>query len=467
MLESARERRGAVRPDRPDLRPAVGLGDRGRRLLRRPGARRGRARGRARRRHRQDRRADRGADHAQRKLVQPVRIVEIAERSGADAGEEERVDEGADLVDARAQGGGYDDPDELADPGRHPRTPQPQDDAGSLAGQKQQAELEDSAHRHGDRQGGRRDRAPLGHEDQRGQHGEVQQGGGEGRGREPRNAVEDAGEQGNEADQEQVREGDPRQVGREVELGAGIAGDRRDEERHDDLEEQGEDDQSRDEDRQNFLGKALRLDLAILALQALGVERDESGGKGALAEQPSEGVRKAEGNEESVRLPARTHDAGHQHLAREAGDTADQGQAADRPRGLEQVHGRRDCRRPSGGVLVAFRRVRGFRRSVAAAVAGAGLSLLRLQLRHVGRAEIDSVEQEGRKARVLRRFGDDLAREREQQARALDHHHRVEALLWHIADTEYSCEFQFESKQECRRRLCLAVQFDDNLDVRF
>ena len=64
---------------------------------------------------RKDGGADRRADHPERQLVQAVGIVEPADRAGADAGQEEGVDEHADLVDAGAERRGNDDPDELPD----------------------------------------------------------------------------------------------------------------------------------------------------------------------------------------------------------------------------------------------------------------------------------------------------------------------------------------------------------------
>ena len=67
----------------------------------------------------QDRGADRRADHAQRQLVEAVGIVEPADRAGADPGQEEGVDEHADLIDAGAERRGDDDPHELADARRH------------------------------------------------------------------------------------------------------------------------------------------------------------------------------------------------------------------------------------------------------------------------------------------------------------------------------------------------------------
>src|SRR4030095_15347958 len=89
------------------------------------------------------------------------------------------------------------------------------------------------------------------------------------------------------------------------------------------------------------LGEMLGLDLAVLALQPLGVERNESGREGALAEQPAESIGQAEGDEEGIGLPACAHDAAHQHFASKARDPADQRQAADRAGRLDEVHGLR------------------------------------------------------------------------------------------------------------------------------
>src|SRR3546814_5634268 len=49
-------------------------------------------------------------------------------------------------------------------------------------------------------------------------------------------------------------------------------------------------------------------------------------------------------------------------------------------------------------------------------------------------AEVDRVDQQRREAAVADRIGDDLAREREQQARSLDRDQRLYVLLRHIAD---------------------------------
>ena len=81
---------------------------------------------------RQDGGAERRADHAERQLVQAVGIVELADRAGADAGQEEGVDEHADLIDAGAERRRDDDADELADAGRQPRLAQLEDDPARL-----------------------------------------------------------------------------------------------------------------------------------------------------------------------------------------------------------------------------------------------------------------------------------------------------------------------------------------------
>ena len=55
--------------------------------------------------------------------------------------------------------------------------------------------------------------------------------------------------------------------------------------------------------------------------------------------------------------------------------------------------------------------------------------LLPLDLRHISGGEVDRVEQDRREAEVLDRVGDDLAREREQQARRFDQQERRQRFL--------------------------------------
>ena len=202
----------------------------------------------------------------------------------------------------------------------------------------QQAELDHPAEgdRHRQPEGGVG--AALREEDQRQHHAEVEQRGRKGGSGEARQAVEDAGPQRHQADQDQVGKGDPREVGRKLQLLARIARNGGDEGRHDELEDEGEDHQRREEDRKHFFGEFLGFGLAILALQPLGIEGNEAGRERPFAEQAAEGVGETEGDEKGVRCCRRAHDPAHQHLAREAEDAADQGQPADGAGGLEEIH---------------------------------------------------------------------------------------------------------------------------------
>ncbi len=64
------------------------------------------------------------------------------------------------------------------------------------------------------------------------------------------------------------------------------------------------------------------------------------------------------------------------------------------------------------------------------------LALLRLQLRHIGRGEIDRIEEQRREAGVRHRLGDDLAREGEEQARRLDEQEGLERFFRQVAKAE-------------------------------
>ena len=79
-------------------------------------------------------------------------------------------------------------------------------------------------------------------------------------------------------------------------------------------------------------------------------------------------------------------------------------------------------------------------------------------LRHVGAGEIDRVEQHRREAEVLDRFGDDLAREREQQARGFDQHERRELVVGDVAQPEHAAVAQIDEK--VRALVRRGLQFD-------
>src|SRR6476469_7478501 len=84
--------------------------------------------------------------------------------------------------------------------------------------------------------------------------------------------------------------------------------------------------------------------------------------------------------------------------------------------------------RPASGVGWSFRR-----RLFASAVAPLDAwRLLRLHLLEIGSGEIDRIEQERREATAADRFGDDLAREREDQPRRLDQQERLERVRGNV-----------------------------------
>ena len=88
------------------------------------------------------------------------------------------------------------------------------------------------------------------------------------------------------------------------------------------------------------------------------------------------------------------------------------------------------------------------RRSPSPAIAASRLLLLRLELRHIGRAEIDRVEQQRREAGVLDRVGDDLAGEREQQARRLDQQERRQRFFREVAQSEQAGVAQVDQEMD-------------------
>ena len=64
----------------------------------------------------------------------------------------------------------------------------------------------------------------------------------------------------------------------------------------------------------------------------------------------------------------------------------------------------------------------------------------------VERGEVDRIDEQGREAAIAHGVGDDLTREREQQARALDHHDRVQVLLRDVLDAEDAGIDQLEAR---------------------
>src|SRR5580693_3828173 len=79
--------------------------------------------------------------------------------------------------------------------------------------------------------------------------------------------------------------------------------------------------------------------------------------------------------------------------------------------------------------------------------------------------EIDRVEQQRLEAAIAHRRGDDLARERKQQARAFDQYERLQAVRRYIHDTKHAGEDQFEAVQHQAVGFRLAFQTQRHLEV--
>ena len=79
--------------------------------------------------------------------------------------------------------------------------------------------------------------------------------------------------------------------------------------------------------------------------------------------------------------------------------------------------------------------------------------------------EIDRVEQQRLEAAVAHRRGDDLARERKQQARAFDQDERLQAVRRHVHDAKHAGEDQLEAVQHQAVGFGLALQTQRHLEV--
>ena len=93
------------------------------------------------------------------------------------------------------------------------------------------------------------------------------------------------------------------------------------------------------------------------------------------------------------------------------------------------------------------------RLAVAAAAAAFAPAAAASSLRHIGGAEIDRVEQQRREAEVLDGFGDDLAGEREQQARRFDQQERRQRLFGNVAEAEQAGVAQVDDEMGAVVRL--------------
>src|SRR5262245_36264102 len=79
--------------------------------------------------------------------------------------------------------------------------------------------------------------------------------------------------------------------------------------------------------------------------------------------------------------------------------------------------------------------------------------------------EIHRIDAQRREAAVHDGVGNDLAREREQQARALDHHDRMLVLLRNVLQPEYARIDELELEQDRSGGVRLALDLEFHLDV--
>ena len=168
-------------------------------------------------------------------------------------------------------------------------------------------------------------------------------GGGGGEAVEP---VQHAGQQGGQADQRHVWEGDAGEVDGEGEF-CWIVGEARGEAEHDDRHgdhaQQGQGEQPEHHDRQGFGGEATRAVVAFAGEE--GREGGHEGGiEGALTEQPAEQIGQSVGDEEGIGDRPRAHQGGDQDVPGETQDAADHGPAADGEDAAQHGMGLADAR---------------------------------------------------------------------------------------------------------------------------
>ena len=292
--------------------------------------------------HRQQRGADGDADNAQGKLVDTVGVVEPGDRAFADQRGDHGVDQEVDLVDPHADHAGDDPAAETLHVGVQARHGNARPHAAFLVVVEQPEELHHARDRHRPGQDVARTlAAPQAAVADRGDdQAGVEQDRRGGGGGEPAEGVLDARQQRHQGDEEQVGEGDAREVAGERDLarhGGEAGGEGGNRPGHDDFHQQHHGEQHQGQPRKHGVGEALGLGLA-LALELAREQRHEGGGERAFGEQVAEQVGEAEGDEERVGLGSRAEHPGEQDVADEPGDAADQGETADGGDGTVKAH---------------------------------------------------------------------------------------------------------------------------------
>ncbi len=279
---------------------------------------------------RQQHRAGGDGDDAERQLIEPVGIVERRDRPGRQPARDDRVGEGRDLESGRSDHGRAEHFEEALQRRIEPRHGQRRHHPDPAAAPPQQEELQHARDRDapGGGIGGVREQDA---QRQRRQHGEVQEHRCPGRHGEVTVGIEDARQQGHQGHEQEVGEGDPRQRHRQGEALAPLLEARRqgmDDVRH---QRQGEvqqhelNDQHQGEDP---VGEAPGGPRGARLREGC-IGRDEGGVERPLAEDRTEVVRQAEGDDEGVGDRPGAHDGRHHHVPGEAGDAGDERPPAD------------------------------------------------------------------------------------------------------------------------------------------
>ena len=154
--------------------------------------------------------------------------------------------------------------------------------------------------------------------------------------------VQHAAEQRDQRHEQQIGEGDAREIDGEREF-VGVVGETgRDDDHqpgHGDLDQNREDDQRTKQYGERLLGEGLGGAVA-LGLEAAREQRHEGGRQGALGGQPAEQVGEAEGDDEGLGDRPGAEHRGDQDVAHETQHAARHGVATDRGRETDQRHDR-------------------------------------------------------------------------------------------------------------------------------
>ncbi len=269
-------------------------------------------------------------EDADRELVKPFRVRDRGDAAVGEHGRQYGVGEHGDLRTGRADHRRPEHDEEIA----HPWPvwlAQPLEDADASRRPHQETQFERARDSHAPARRIAGVRKQIGDRERR-HHGEVHEVRREGRQGESAMGVERAHVQREERHEQEIGEGDAREIDGEREFLRPVveAGRQQpDELRREDPDQKQDDDLRSEQQRIDLAGEFLGR-LASLLLQRLSVTGNEGGVEGALAEDGAETVRQALGDEKGVRNETRAHHGRLHGERKEAGDAREKREAADR-----------------------------------------------------------------------------------------------------------------------------------------